>query len=581
MELTPIFRIEKFLDAIINSTTPPEPMFRVEYFLAKIAGADVVTPDPVFRIEKYLAKILGEDVEIPEPMFRTEFWLAKKCGEDVETPDPAFRVEYWLEEWCGGSAPTYETITGKIVSFLTQRIAPLKIEADLSPIQDLHGQEAPWPPGGGKNLLNNQGTSATVSNVAYTVNADGSVSTNGASNGWNGFSLGSQTLPAGTYILSSGVNEANRYNQYVSITVDGKTIETSSGSEKQFTLSEEATFTPKIFTRPGYAPNQTVYPMIRLSSVSDATFAPYSNICPISGHTGCEVVRTGKNLCGGLDFAQSFSGANGYALDTDAKTVKFKRGSANGITLFPWMRFKENTQYQICFSFLTASNNTCFSCVYTNGETESFTLNSAEKTTVWKSTAAGKTVDHFFIGWKQTGEVTCYYDESGIFEYDENPTFEPYSGTTVSITFGSTVYGGTLTVNEDGTGSVVATDAMVAPPVGYRHGTSSAGIPYVDVNCTGLQQNAQFISSSYKRINTGDNLRDGAIRAYNNEFTIYDNRFTDLQTANTLLEDVQILYKLATPITIPLTPGQVEALQGNNTVWVDDSGEIKVTYRSN
>ena len=143
MELTPIFRIEKFLDAIVNSTTPPEPVFRVEYFLAKIAGADVVTPEPMFRIEKYLAKICGEDVEIPEPAHRIEYWLAKKCGEDVETPEPVFRVEYWLDEWAGGSAPTYETVTGRIVSFLTQRIAPLKIEADLEPIQSGTGDPSP------------------------------------------------------------------------------------------------------------------------------------------------------------------------------------------------------------------------------------------------------------------------------------------------------------------------------------------------------------------------------------------------------------------------------------------------------
>ena len=43
----------------------------------------------------------------------------------------------------------------------------------------------------------------------------------------------------------------------------------------------------------------------------------------------------------------------------------------------------------------------------------------------------------------------------------------------------------------------------------------------------------------------------------------------------------QFCYKLATPITLTLSPGQVNALLGNNTVWVDDSDNISVTYQSN
>ena len=189
-----------------------------------------------------------------------------------------------------------DTASGAIASFPDGSGLPMRsLVAEINPVQDLHGQDAPYPAGGGKNKLNNQGVSATVSNVIYTVQSDGSVITSGTSNGWNKLNLGNQTLPAGEYILSSGVSPSHQFNQFLSTTINGTTYETNSGNVT-FTLSAETTFAVGIVTRPGYAPNQTVYPMIRLSSVTDAAYQPYSNICPISGWTGLSGQRTGFNV---------------------------------------------------------------------------------------------------------------------------------------------------------------------------------------------------------------------------------------------------------------------------------------------
>ena len=116
--LEPIYRIEYFLDAIVNgSENPYEPVYRVEFYLAKLAGTDVEIPDPVYRIEYYLAKLCGEDVEIPEPIYRTEFYLAAACGEEVETPDPIYRVEYWWAEVASAlSTWTWEKIVAKLAA---------------------------------------------------------------------------------------------------------------------------------------------------------------------------------------------------------------------------------------------------------------------------------------------------------------------------------------------------------------------------------------------------------------------------------------------------------------------------------
>ena len=113
-QLTPIYRIEFFLDTIVNnSANDLDPIYRVEFFLAKIAGREVEIPDPLSRMEMFLAKLCGESVELPEPKSRTEIYLAAICGEDVEVPDPIYRIEYWLSEWAGGWLPSaYKKLVG-------------------------------------------------------------------------------------------------------------------------------------------------------------------------------------------------------------------------------------------------------------------------------------------------------------------------------------------------------------------------------------------------------------------------------------------------------------------------------------
>ena len=120
--ITPVFRLELFIDAYLNSTTPPTPFYREEFYLAKMAGMDVDLPEPVFRREKYFAKLAGMDVEIPYPVNRDEFFLAAACGMDVPVPEPVFREEmffYNLEEH--SDEPDSDLVGYGIVGSMTVR----------------------------------------------------------------------------------------------------------------------------------------------------------------------------------------------------------------------------------------------------------------------------------------------------------------------------------------------------------------------------------------------------------------------------------------------------------------------------
>ena len=288
----PSWRIEEFLDAFItyiweDGDHPrhpcPEPAWRLEECLRAIY--DVMTgaatpwafPTPTNNIEEYLAAIHayladGTELPVPEPVWRIEQWLAYvldavKQGGGVET-----------------------TVSGTMVH-ITNALAKaaLSVLASIEPIQSLHGYSSPWPAGGGKNKLGNTATTATVQGVTYTVNSDGTIGVDGKSTGWTGLTIGTVTLPAGDYILSAGVPHTNFYNLFLEMS--GDTTGSTSSGDKSFTLTGESTITVKLYARPGFQQptGSIVYPMIRLATVTDGAFAPYSNICPISGRTGLSV----------------------------------------------------------------------------------------------------------------------------------------------------------------------------------------------------------------------------------------------------------------------------------------------------
>ena len=75
-------------------------------------------------------------------------------------------------------------------------------------------------------------------------------------------------------------------------------------------------------------------------------------------------------------------------------------------------------------------------------------------------------------------------------------------------------------------------------------------------------------------------LSVGANTAYDGD-VLYLNKsyFNKTQSEwKTLAIDIQILVPLATPQEITLTPEQITALKGENTIWSDADGDIEVTY---
>ena len=203
------------------------------------------------------------------------------------------------------TASTGTDYTGALVTFNTANAKINDLSVTMQPIQDLHGYANPWPGGGGKNKLvypysDPHGDTLSDGNATYEINSDGTFSlvTSGDASknvdyyfvGTDSSTYGDAKIPSGTYTVTldrSGTSGDVR----LYVVENGGTVLGYATPSIPATVTIDATKTYRIFIRIGNHANSnaTFKPMIRLSSVSDATYEPYSNICPISGLTGLSV----------------------------------------------------------------------------------------------------------------------------------------------------------------------------------------------------------------------------------------------------------------------------------------------------
>lgn len=178
------------------------------------------------------------------------------------------------------------------------------------------------------------------------------------------------------------------------------------------------------------------------------------------------------------------------------------------------------------------------------------------------------------------------------------PTHDTTADPTVTIQLGQTVYGGTLDV----TGGTMMVDRryIVADGVNIRAGGGYGArgpkwLPAIVLSSANKSVNdSSTILASYLRsgnvqnvensigVGNGGNvivLHIGTMQG--NDGTHGYNSASEVWNAvNAYLQEhpLQICYKLATPVEIPLTPTQIATLAGQNNVW-SDAGSIEATVR--
>lgn len=497
-------------------------------------------------------------------------------GQSIDVMDGDITQDV-LDAALATKAPAiFETASGASASFPDGAAdMPLKsLLVNIEPVQDLHGQSSPYPAGGGKNLVpmtvagikaaNPNGTWSgnvyTFRNVTFTILTDsgGNVSgilINGTASATIQFLLSTEFNGNGSFILTGGANSS------ISVSVGGKG--TDNGSGFSFTNNGAQRNVWCAVDNGTNANKVTIYPMIRLVTVSDSTFAPYSNLCPISGWTGCNVTRAGKNLV-----EQVF---NGY-VSPGTTNATFRTDSAKSL-LF---RAKKGETYVVSGGVLDRSIIGYFDSIPTDQDTTPIFQNLSNSTRVITAIADGIAV--WYV--KSTdGDMSTAQIELGSVATD----FEPYNSGSelIPISWESeagTVYGGTL----DAVSGVLMVDRRLEIVDGNkieRVSTTAGGYNFAElkseyfVNIQGI-----VVTNAYPVINAVAEL---GIRfaSTTNKAYIYDNRFVNLQTAKDIADttNIQVLCVLTTPVTYQLTPQEVTTLLGVNNIWAD-TGDVNLEY---
>ena len=494
--------------------------------------------------------------------------------------------------------PIEKTITGNPIHILDALAKPAQaLSVKLEPVQDLNGYSYPWPAGGGKNKFN--GTFLQ----GYWAYADGGWVN---SNGW----IATEKIPCkpSTSYTASADAKLTRWQGFVWYDANGDYISTDNLQRNVnigLTKTSPSTASYLIFNIAGYpnstdtiAPSDVTHFQLEEGSASTA-YAPYSNICPISGWTGAKVTRTGKNLLALIganttDVIQTINETTGEVSIADTTAIKWASkpfGYSDVVAEQTYIFSATGIKY----GRIGGSMNTAYPNAGA-GNIPNCTISGGGITAlVTKNTTARTFTPHFTgrIYWHfctdtDNGSSHQAFTMTPMIEIGSTASsFEPYSGTTYPIPLGQTVYGGTLDVT---TGKLTVDRAMVDLGAKKWYTSTAAGrtrfrASITDIECISSPNvRAPMLCSAYKT-ETANNTYTGkqgiSLQQNAADVYVYDPQTESMTTAEfkSAMSGVQLVYKLATPQTYQLTPTEVTTLLGDNTIWAD-TGNTEVEYRA-
>lgn len=520
----------------------------------------------------------------------------------ADTEDAATDVMYkaLVTDSASGNIAAFEDGAGN---------APLEsLVSQITPIQDLNGQSNPYPPGGGKNLLNNTAQTTTENGITWTVNSDGTVTANGTATADAQFriDISATDLPRETNLYFSGCpsgGSSSKYNLYVwDVDANARAkkwnnitdVDNDTGASANNELYLVSGHSYRVICRvmSGQTVSNLVFkPMIRLATESDGTYAPYTNICPISGRTGMTVTAAGKNLIGTANtvIGEGYN-ANGE-VETNAnrfRTTPIKCAGQDYVTL-SWTAGSMPTQAIRCIWDENGNLlNRTIPSVTISGDTRYYTT----------SLASFSGAAYIAFAFYADGGASAMDNTSNVMaEFSSTPTnYEVGNVQIYPITWqtqAGTVYGGTLDVVS---GVLTVTRVFVSLYGVQQHWVKSSSYPgsfFIQSNTFSIAYNVPLIKNgtpficsharSVSRVadyEQGCCFMDGSlnIRIMDSEATLTDWRnYLDAQvTAGT---PVQVCCQLATPQTFSIPPTIIRSLLGGNTIY-SDSGDVSVDYRA-
>ena len=451
--------------------------------------------------------------------------------EALEALDPPIRV---VKDFAGVQALT---------DALDKNAVDVKIK--ITPKQDLHGYSKPWAGGAGKNKFQVTATTSTVQGVTLTVNSNGTIKcSNNTASGLIAKSLGSFTGLASVKFAGcpSGGGSSTYCLQLYDAT-SGTYGQSDYGSGGSATLDAGHTYQLQLIIRSGVNANGLVFkPMVCLSTESNvdyAHFEPYTNICPITGFTEAKVTRTGKNL---FDVGTSMS--DWFLASTNGTIPLNMAGSARvtatvdrATSSVQTTAYINNEYYWPC-KMVKLEKNKAYRVTYgsvvnpdrihlfgrTSGASAGTNIGNLSNGALINS----GNYDEWWIGYFPMSSAPRTSFTKMLFRAEDvhDGSFEPHTATTYTISLGDTRY-----------------------------------LAELDVTSGELTVTGGYIASYAGETLPGTWISDRDV-------------YTEGGTPTT---GAQVVYELATPITVQLTATEVALLYAYNTLWAD-TGDLALTY---
>ena len=308
------------------------------------------------------------------------------------------------------------------------------------------------------------------------------------------------------------------------------------------------------------------------------------NIRPITGHTQAMVTRTGKNLFepttentykndsgvwfNGTDISSIKASLN--ALPVGNYTISFKFNVLTTVSgAVSWGILIRNAVSGYIDGRINGQHN--------SGETLSFTksfsvteANKGEFVNAYMYSGGGSHADVYWYDFQLKLGTTA-------------TAYEPYNADTYAIDLDGTVYGGTLDV----TSGVLTVDRAIVDlgTLSWSY-VSNYGF-FMTPAISELEPSADGICSMFAVVEynasseqwaSGDMILN--MTNVDKRLRVKDTQYTDAATFKTAVTGQTLVYILATPQTIQLTPHELTTLLGSNNIW-SDAGDVEVEYRAN
>lgn len=486
------------------------------------------------------------------------------------------------EEFLLNPVTEHNITDAAIASFETNFKHPLKVTMPITPTQDLHGMPNPYPAGGSVNLIPD-GTDTENGYVAgqYLV-TDGTTTANTNYYVSEYFQISENT----TYTWSNRVNTSvspaicfyDENKTFISgININGQYSQTfTSPVGAVYCRSSQTTYT--------YQEASSVNAAYQLEVGETATeYRRYSNICPISGQDGANVRNTRKDI---LDDYKPLSygtlGSCIYAAGP-ASTGAMVTTSGDICGVYNYIDCSMYRGKQITINYRPVGPSQSGGVAFYDAN-KSFLYNGIKNSSTTGGTFTFTVPDNQDVVYLRICVQYTKRNEIMMWAEEETQTF-PISWQTEA----GTVYGGSLTLNEDGSADLVSKWKLYNLS-GRSYYTISTGVKNKAINFrlgvsasnTIYKGSAKAISDTYhfygysqtSSFSNPDRMSVGVWLYWQIDNIVYIVLPVDAEISGYLA--VELKDNLCTSYHFP-NVGQLKAFLGQNNVY-SDIGNVNVKY---